>query len=586
MRQFLKFTLASMTGFILALVVIMLLFSALIAGLMSSGDKTVEIKKNSILHLDFGQLIADRGSEDPLSGIDFMSFENNQATGFRDYTRAIRAAAEDDKISGIFLDLSSIQADMAIRQEIRNALVDFKASGKFIYAFSETYSQATYHLASLADSVFLYPEGDLMFMGYASEPMFFKGMLDKLGVEVKLIRVGKYKSAGEPFIRENLSEDNRYQVSTFLNSLYNSFLNDVSAGRNIPVDTLRVIADELRVENAQNAVEQKLVDKLAYRDEVLDLLMAKTEVKKLKDLKLVSVGDYMSAIPKGKLTEKNRIAVVYAIGDINSGEGDDTSIGSDRIAKALRDARLDDNVKAVVLRVNSPGGSALASDVIWREMTLIKQKKPLVVSMGGLAASGGYYISIAADTIYAEPTTLTGSIGVFGLLPNISPFMKDKLGLTFDRVKTGKYADLGTATRAMSADEEAIIQRIVNNIYDDFTGKVANHRKLPLDSVYAMAQGRVYSGTQALEIGLVDRLGNLDDAIATAARMAKLENYRLKELPELKNPIDELLKEITGMQARSIEKELGLPYQQWKSVKNMLENDRIQARMEFIPEVH
>lgn len=586
MRQFLKFTLASMTGFILALVVIMLLFSALIAGLMSSGDKTVEIKKNSILHLDFGQLIADRGSEDPLSGIDFMSFENNQATGFRDYTRAIRAAAEDDKISGIFLDLSSIQADMAIRQEIRNALVDFKASGKFIYAFSETYSQATYHLASLADSVFLYPEGDLMFMGYASEPMFFKGMLDKLGVEVKLIRVGKYKSAGEPFIRENLSEDNRYQVSTFLNSLYNSFLNDVSAGRNIPVDTLRVIADELRVENAQNAVEQKLVDKLAYRDEVLDLLMTKTEVKKLKDLELVSVGDYMSAIPKGKLTEKNRIAVVYAIGDINSGEGDDMSIGSDRIAKALRDARLDDNVKAVVLRVNSPGGSALASDVIWREMTLIKQKKPLVVSMGGLAASGGYYISIAADTIYAEPTTLTGSIGVFGLLPNISPFMKDKLGLTFDRVKTGKYADLGTATRAMSADEEAIIQRIVNNIYDDFTTKVANQRKLPLDSVQAMAQGRVYSGTQALEIGLVDRLGNLDDAIATAARMAKLENYRLKELPELKNPIDELLKEITGMQARSIEKELGLPYQQWKSVKSILENDRIQARMEFIPEVH
>lgn len=586
MRQFLKFTLASMTGFILALVVIMLLFSALIAGLMSSGEKTVEIKKNSILHLDFSELIADRGSEDPLSGIDFMSFENNQASGFRDYTRAIRAAADDENISGIFLDLSSIQADMAIRQEIRNALVDFKASGKFIYAFSETYSQATYHLASLADSVFLYPEGDLMFMGYASEPMFFKGMLDKLGVEVKLIRVGKYKSAGEPFIRENLSDDNRYQVSTFLNSLYNSFLNDVSAGRNIPVDTLRVIADELRIENAQNAVEQGLVDKLAYRDEMLELLMVKTDAKKLKDLELVSVGDYMSVVPKGKLTEKNRIAVVYAIGDINSGEGDDMSIGSDRIAKALRDARLDDNVKAVVLRVNSPGGSALASDVIWREMTLIKKEKPLVVSMGGLAASGGYYISIAADTIYAEPTTLTGSIGVFGLLPNISPFMKDKLGLTFDRVKTGKYADLGTATRGMTADEEAIIQRVVNNIYDDFTGKVADHRKLPLDSVHAMAQGRVYSGTQALEIGLIDRLGNLDDAIATAARMAKLENYRLKELPELKNPLDEILKEITGMQARSIEKELGLPYQQWKSVKNILENDRIQARMEFLPEVH
>lgn len=586
MRQFLKFTLASMTGIILAFVVIFLLFSAIIAGLMSSGEETAVIKKNSILHLDFSQVIADRGSEDPLSGFDFMSFENNQATGFRDYTRAIRAAADDDNIKGIFLDLSSIQADMALRQEIHNALVDFKASGKFIYAYSEMYSQATYHLASLADSVFLYPEGDLMFMGYASEPMFFRGMLDKLGVEVKLIRVGKYKSAGEPFIRENLSEENRYQVSTFLNSLYDSFLKDVADGRNMPVDSLRVIANEMRIESAQNAVEQGLVDKLLYRDEMLDLLMVKTEAKKLKDLELVSVDDYMSAVPKGKLTEKTRIAVVYAIGDINSGEGDDTSIGSDRIAKALRDARLDENVKAVVLRVNSPGGSALASDVIWREMKLIKKKKPLVVSMGGLAASGGYYISIAADTIYAEPTTLTGSIGVFGLLPNISPFMKDKLGLTFDRVKTGKYADLGTPTRGMTAEEEAIIQRVVNNIYQDFTTKVAKDRKLPLDSVQAMAQGRVYTGAQALEIGLVDRLGNLDDAIATAARMAKVTDYRLKELPELKNPIDELLQELTGMQARSIEKELGLPYQQWKTVKGILENDRIQARMEFLPEVH
>lgn len=303
MRQFLKFTLASLTGFILALVVIFIIFSAIIAGMVSSGDKTAVIKKNSILHLDFSQAIADRGTEDPLSGFDFMSFENNQATGFRDYTRAIRAAADDENIKGIFLDLSTIMADMALRQEIRNALVDFKASGKFIYAYSETYSQATYHLASLADSIFLYPEGDLMFMGYASEPMFFKGMLDKLGVEVKLIRVGKYKSAGEPFIRENLSEDNRYQVSTFLNSLYDNFLNDVAAGRNIPADSLRMIADELRVENAQNAVEQGLVDKLAYRDEILDLLMAKTEAKKLKDLELVSVSDYMSAVPKGKLTE-------------------------------------------------------------------------------------------------------------------------------------------------------------------------------------------------------------------------------------------------------------------------------------------
>ncbi len=585
MRQFLKFTLASFTGFLLVFLVIFLIFSALVAGLMSKDDKVTEIKKNSILHLDFADVIADRGTENPLSGIDFTSLEGSQTTSFRDYTRSIHAAAEDDKILGIFLDLSDIQTDMAIRQEIRNALKDFKKSGKFIYAYSETYTQSSYHLASLADSIFLYPEGDLMFMGYASEPMFFKGMLDKLGIEVKLIRVGKYKSAGEPFIRENLSEENRFQVSSYINSLYTNFLNDVSEGRNIPADSLRAIANDLRVENARMAVEQKLVDKLAYIDEIHDLLMAKADVKKLKDLNLVSVSDYMRAVPKGSISEKNRIAVVYAIGDITSGEGDDATIGSDRIAGALRDARLDENVKAVVLRVNSPGGSALASDVIWREMTLLKKKKPLVVSMGGLAASGGYYIAIAADTIYAEPTTITGSIGVFGLIPNISPFMKNKLGLTFDRVTTGKYADLGTATRAMTPEEEAIIQRLVNNIYDDFTTKVAKNRKLSLDSVQAMAQGRVYTGSQALEIGLVDRLGNLDDAIATAARMAKLDKYRLKELPEMKNPIDELLSELTGMQARNLEQEIGLPLRQWKTVKGILENDRIQARMEFLPAV-
>lgn len=584
MRQFLKFTLATMTGFLLTIVVLIILSTAIIGVLVSSGDKEVTVAENSVLHLDFSSPIQDRGSENPFEGLDPFTMQSTNANSFSDYVRSIEAATKDEKIKGIFLDLKGVDADLAIRQEIFEALKKFKESDKFLYAYSETYTQGDYHLAALADSIFLYPTGDFMFTGYASEPLFFKGMLDKLGVEVKLIRVGKYKGAGEPFIRENLSEENRFQIQSYLNSLYKSYLGDIADARKISADTLWAIANELRIETPEQAVSSGLIDGLAYRDEVLELLKTKTNAKSIDKIKFISVDDYASSLTKEKATEKSRIAVVYAIGDIISGEGDDQTIGSDRISEALRDARLDKNVKAVVLRVNSPGGSALASDVIWREMVLLKKaKKPVVVSMGALAASGGYYISIAADSIFAEPTTITGSIGVFGLLPNISPFMKDKLGLTFDRVTTGKYADIGTATRSMRADEEAIIQRMVNRIYEDFTNKVAEARNLPIDSVQNMAQGRVYTGTQAKTLGLVDELGNLDDAIATAARMANLKNYRLKELPSQKNPIDELIKGFTSAQAKSIEKELGLPFYEWKAVKTILENDRIQARMEFIP---
>lgn len=584
MRQFLKFTLATMTGFLLTIVVLIILSTAIIGVLVSSGDKEVTVAENSVLHLDFSSPIQDRGSENPFEGLDPFTMQSTNANSFSDYVRSIEAATKDEKIKGIFLDLKGVDADLAIRQEIFEALKKFKESDKFIYAYSETYTQGDYHLAALADSIFLYPTGDFMFTGYTSEPLFFKGMLDKLGVEVKLIRVGKYKGAGEPFIRENLSEENRFQIQSYLNSLYKSYLGDIADARKISADTLWAIANELRIETPEQAVSSGLIDGLAYRDEVLELLKTKTNAKSIDKIKFISVDDYASSLTKEKATEKSRIAVVYAIGDIISGEGDDQTIGSDRISEALRDARLDKNVKAVVLRVNSPGGSALASDVIWREMVLLKKaKKPVVVSMGALAASGGYYISIAADSIFAEPTTITGSIGVFGLLPNISPFMKDKLGLTFDRVTTGKYADIGTATRSMRADEEAIIQRMVNRIYEDFTNKVAEARNLPIDSVQNMAQGRVYTGAQAKTLGLVDELGNLDDAIATAARMANLKNYRLKELPSQKNPIDELIKGFTSAQAKSIEKELGLPFYEWKAVKTILENDRIQARMEFIP---
>jgi len=582
MRQFFKFTFASMLGFLLAGIVIVLLFTALIAGISSSTEKEITVEANSILHLDFSQAIVDRTSNNPFENIDFLTFETNNAQSVGDYLKAIRAAATDDNIKGIFLDLSSIETDGVLRSTIRKALVDFKTSGKFIYAFSEGYTQGTYLMASVADSVFMVPTGDMLFNGLASTPMFFKGMLNKLDIDVKLIRVGKYKGAGEPFIRENLSEENRYQIESFLGSLNNQMLDDLSASTGKSTDELRAMANELKIRSAADAVALGMVHRLAFRDEVLNLLAAKTEQKNIEKISFVSLEDYVSSLPRDlNFKEKNRIAVVYAIGDITSGEGDDQTIGSDRIAAAIRSARLDKEVKAIVLRVNSPGGSALASDIIWREVLLAKGEKPVVVSMGNLAASGGYYIAAAADSIFAAPNTLTGSIGVFGMIPNFESFFKNKTGITFDRVTTGKYADLLNTNRPMTADEEAIVQQMINRIYEDFIKVVADGRGLSTDSVHAMAQGRVYTGAQALEIGLVDKLGDLEDAIACAARMAKLKDYRLKNLPEQKDQLEMLLESFGAARVSAVEQELGPLYQHYKLAKNLLEGDRIQARLEF-----
>ena len=582
MRQFFKFTFASMLGFLLAGIVIVLLFTALIAGISSSTEKEITVEANSILHLDFSQAIVDRTSNNPFENIDFLTFETNNAQSVGDYLKAIRAAATDDNIKGIFLDLSSIETDGVLRSTIRKALVDFKTSGKFIYAFSEVYTQGTYLMASVADSVFMVPTGDMLFNGLASTPMFFKGMLNKLDIDVKLIRVGKYKGAGEPFIRENLSEENRYQIESFLGSLNNQMLADLSASTGKSTDELRAMANELKIRSAADAVALGMVHRLAFRDEVLNLLAAKTEQKDIEKISFVSLEDYVSSLPRDlNFKEKNRIAVVYAIGDITSGEGDDQTIGSDRIAAAIRSARLDKEVKAIVLRVNSPGGSALASDIIWREVLLAKGEKPVVVSMGNLAASGGYYIAATADSIFAAPNTLTGSIGVFGMIPNFESFFKNKTGITFDRVTTGKYADLLNTNRPMTADEEAIVQQMINRIYEDFIKVVADGRGLSTDSVHAMAQGRVYTGAQALEIGLVDKLGDLEDAIACAARMAKLKDYRLKNLPEQKDQLEMLLESFGAARVSAVEQELGPLYQHYKLAKNLLEGDRIQARLEF-----
>ena len=571
-----------MLGFILALVVVILLFTAIIAGIASNSEKEISVKANSILHLDFSQAIVDRSSNNPFENIDLTTFQSNSKQSVVDYLKAIRAAADDNNIKGIFLDLSTIQTDGVLRSSIRKALITFKESGKFIYAFAEGYTQGTYLMASVADSIFMVPTGDMLFNGLANTPIFFKGMLDKLDIDVKLIRVGKYKGAGEPFIRENLSEENRYQIASFLGSLNDQMLTDLSTSTGKSSEELRALANELQIRSAADAVAKGLVHRLAFRDEVLTLLAKETEEKDIEKIPFVTLKDYVSSLPRElNFKEKNRIAVIYAIGDINSGEGDDLTIGSDRIAAAIRSARLNKDVKAIVLRVNSPGGSALASDIIWREVLLAKGEKPVVVSMGNLAASGGYYIAAAADSIFAAPNTLTGSIGVFGIIPNFESFFENKIGITFDRVTTGPYADLLNTNRPMTADEEAIVQQMVNRIYEDFVKVVADGRGLSTDSVHALAQGRVYTGEQALEIGLVDKLGDLDDAIACAARMAKLKSYRLKNLPEQKDQLQMILESLGAARVSAVEQELGPLYQHYKLAKNLLEGDRFQARLEF-----
>ncbi|HUH33895.1 MAG TPA: signal peptide peptidase SppA, partial [Daejeonella sp.] len=495
----------------------------------------------------------------------------------------IRDAETNDNVKGIYLDVTSIPAGFASTEEIRNALIDFKKSKKFLISYSEVYSQNAYYLASVADKIYLNPEGLVDFRGLSSEITFLKGALEKLDIEAQVIKVGTYKSAVEPFILDKMSDANRQQVTSFMGSLYDHLLTQVSKSRNIAKDSLFSIANNARVRNAQDALNLKMVDGLKYKDQVLDELKSLTDVKPEKDIKSVSIADYpIKQKDGGSGSSSNRIALVYANGEITGGEGSDEVIGSDRISRAIRKARTDDKVKAVVLRINSPGGSALASDVIWREVVLTKKVKPIIVSMGDVAASGGYYIACAADSIYAQPNTITGSIGVFGIIPNMKNFFNNKLGITFDGVKTGQYADLGTVSRPLTASERQIIQNEVNKIYSDFTQKVATGRKKSQSYIDSIGQGRVWSGTEALNNGLVDKLGNIDDAIASAARKAKLKDYKIVEYPSQIDPLQSLFND-TGDKVRTYftKRELGENYTYYQQVKSVLNLTGIQARMPY-----
>jgi protease IV len=584
MKEFFKFVFASMVGFVLSFVVLLLLLIVGVTAIVASAGKesAADVSANSVLHFSIEHPITERTNKNPFDQVDVFSFDTKKQLGLNDILAGIEKAKSDDHIKGIYLDLTTLQGGLATIEEIRNALLDFKSSGKFILAYSEVYSQGGYYLASVADRVYLNPEGIIDLRGFNSEIAFFKGTLDKLDIEAQVIKVGTFKSAVEPFILDRMSDPNRKQVTAFLGTMYEHFLQGISSARKIPKDSLRNIADNALVRNANDAVKYKLADGLRYKDQILAELKSRSGIKPESKVKSVNLPEYAPTEEEKRSSASDRIAVVYANGEIISGEGDDETIGSDRISRAIRTAREDKKVKAVVLRVNSPGGSALASDVIWREVVLTKKVKPIMVSMGDLAASGGYYIACAADSIFAQPNTITGSIGVFGIIPNMKNFFNNKLGVTFDGVKTGKYADLGTVNRPLTEEERLIIQQQVNSIYSSFTRKVAEGRKRSPEYIDSIGQGRVWSGIEAKNNGLVDRLGDIDDAIQAAARKAKLNEYRIVEYPSLKDPFQSLFDQSSDkIRTYFTRRELGEHYPYYQQVKSALRSTGIQARLPY-----
>ena len=560
---------ASMLGFALTLFLFSLIVGGIIGALVSSetDKKEAKIAENSVLLLKLDKVIKDRTSDNPFENFDFGSFEDNSPLSLRDITNSIEKAKTDDRIKGIYLNIPYLQASFASIEEIRKALVSFKESGKFIVSYSENYSQGEFYLTSVADEIYLNPSGSMDFDGLSAQLMFFKDALSRLEIDMQVIRHGKFKSAIEPFIREDMSEANRKQMKAIINSIWNHHLGIISASRNIGLDKLNEIADSLLIRRAEDALDHGLVDGLRYQDEVTELLKSKVGIKEEDKLKVASLREMRKVrnsswkkdndeqehdttntvkLAQERVNSKNKIALVFAEGEIVSGESKNDLMGSETIAKAIKDARTNEKVKAIVLRVNSPGGSALASDVIWREVKLAKEQKPIVVSMGGVAASGGYYISCAADRIYAENSTVTGSIGVFGLIPNLKGALNNKLGITVDHVNTNTYSDGITAFRPMRETERKAIQDVIENIYDDFISRVAEGRNMTKEEVDSIGQGRVWTGVLAKEIGLVDEIGGLEDAIAAAIEMAGIDDYKIKELPEKKDVYQELLEEFSS----------------------------------------
>lgn len=588
MKSFLKYTLATIVGIFISSLILFFITVAFIGAIISSTEKTVVVDPNSMLKIEFSKPIAERTSNNPFNNFDFQTLRPSTDLGIRDIITFIGKAKTDNNIKGIYLDLSVIPTGLATLEEIRNALLDFKTSKKPIISYAEMYTQSSYYLASVADKVYLNPSGYFPLVGMRSELMFLKGSFQKLDIEPEILRHGKYKSAVEPYTNEKMSEANREQMNALLSGVWGHILKSISEQRKVSVAKLNELADNLTVRNGTSAKASLLVDDLKYEDEILTELAGITGAKSDK-VKFVSLDDYVKT-PKPKSAtglSKNKIAIVYASGDIMPGEGDENTVGSKTTAEAIRKARKDSSIKAIVLRVNSSGGSALASEIIWREVQLAQKVKPVIASLGDVAASGGYYIVSPADTIVADNNTITGSIGVFGLAFNTSNFFRNKLGITFDVAKTNKYADFGSLTRPMTPHEKEVLMLQIEEIYDQFITHVAEGRGLTKAQVDSIGQGRVWNATDALKIGLVDVLGGIEKAVEIAAAKANLKDYRIVELPVLDDPFTSFMKDFGAKAKHAITGSDRYEYSLlMKEIEKILSYKGVQARLPYSIELY
>jgi protease-4 len=578
--NFFKTFFASCLGTLLALVALSILSFFVIIGLISSAssDQKVVVKDNSVLHLKLDVPITEQETENPFDGLPIPGAEET-GMGLLNFKSVIKSAQDDPKIKGIYLDVTFFLAGYASAEEIRQSLLEFRESGKWVVAYSEIFTESAYYIASAADKVYLNPEGELEFNGLTANVTFFKKMFDKLDIEPEIFRVGEFKSAVEPFLLDKMSDANRLQLQEWINTIHGNVLAKISETRNISKERVKEIADKMLVRTTQDALNLGLVDSLMYYDQVLADLRGRLSLKEKDKINFIKYSKYRKNAPSSG-TSPNEIAVIVADGDIVSGKAQPGVIGSDTFAEQIRKARLDDRVKAIVIRVNSPGGSALASDVMWREIQLAKEVKPVIASMSDYAASGGYYLAMGCDTIVAQPNTITGSIGVFSMLFDVSKFMDNKLGITFDEVKTGEIGDL-SFTRPLSDAEKAIFQKKTDEIYETFTSKAAQGRDVSQDQIKKVASGRVWTGVQAKERGLVDVLGSYDDAIRIAAKAAGIDGYKTRLYPKQKNFWAEWMDSLEEVQARQVKHELGIYYPVYQQLKKLETYYGAQARMPY-----
>ena len=583
MKDFLKFTLATVTGIVISSVVLFFISILVVFSMVSSSESETQVRKNSIMMLDLNGTLAERSQENPL---DLIMKDDYKTYGLDDILSSIKKAKENEDIKGIYIQATSLGAGFASLEEIRNALKDFKESGKFVVAYGDAYTQGLYYLSSVADKVLLNPQGMLEWRGLAATPMFFKDLLEKVGVEMQVFKVGTYKSAVEPFISTEMSAANREQINVYLSSIWGQITSAVAESRNLSVEALNKEADRmLMFYPAEESVKNGLVDTLIYKNDVRDYLKNLAGIDKDDNMPILGIQDMINVkknVPRDK--SGNVIAVYYAYGEMDGGSSasTDEGINSEKVIKDLRKLKDNENVKAVVLRVNSPGGSAYGSEQIWYAVNQLKKEKPVIVSMGDYAASGGYYISCNADTIVAEPTTLTGSIGIFGMMPNAKG-LTEKLGVNFDVVKTNPYADFGNLTRPMNDGEKGLMQMYVNNGYELFLTRCSDGRGISMEELDKIAQGRVWTGSTAKELGLVDELGGLDKALEIAIAKAGVDAYTVMSYPKKEGFLESLMNTNPGnyIKSRMLNGKMSDMYRQFSIIENFDKIDRIQARVPF-----